>query len=351
MNPLKKIKLHSPSSAAVPLPKKAICRLLQIASNVVVSHLVDLDIERAKDVADRFQVPNFVGDYREIFGKVDAVVIATPPDSHAGISIDCMNQGLHVLCEKPLASSFEQAKEMVEASKRTNTHLGVGMVRRLNWSAQMMKKLIDSNLLGDIHRFDIEEGWEFSWPLRTGHLFQGKNARGVIEDTGPHLFDLLFWILDVKDAELLSCRDDSRGGIEANALIELNVDGSSCRSNGKIELSFSRRLRNTMKFYGERGCLEAETVGANQVFFYPSGQSTDPLIMSPKTQVPKKRNEGFIIQLSNFADSIKNGSKKYTQADEALLIMSFIDKCYLSRKPSVQPWEIKHLEMYFGDKR
>ena len=90
-----------------------------MVSNAVVSHLVDLDIERAREVAQRFQLSNFVDDYKKIFGKVDAVIVATPPDSHAKISIDCLNHGLHVLCEKPLASSVEQAKDMVEVAKRT----------------------------------------------------------------------------------------------------------------------------------------------------------------------------------------------------------------------------------------
>lgn len=322
----------------------------EMIPGIIVSHLVDVNIERARSVAERFRIPNVVSDYREIFGKVDAVVVATPPDSHAGISIDCMNQGLHVLCEKPLATTFDQAREMVEAGNRTNTHLGVGMVRRLSWSAGILKKLLDLNFLGDIHKFDIEEGWEFNWPLRTGHLFQGKNARGVIEDTGPHLFDLLFWILGAKDAELVSCADDSRGGIEANALIELEVDGALRRSSGRIELSFTRRLRNTMKFYGEKGCLEAETVGAKEVIFYPIDKEDEPLAIREKDTRPKKKNEDFSIQLSNFADSIKNGSDKYIPADEAIAIMSLIEKCYASRSPAVQPWEMKHLETYFGEK-
>jgi predicted dehydrogenase len=211
--------------------------------------------------------------------------------------------------------------------------------------------LIGSDLLGNIHRFDIEEGWEFSWPLRTGHLFQNKNSRGVLADTGPHLFDLLLWILGTQGAEVISCKDDNRGGIEANALIDLAVGGSSHRSTGRIELSFTRRLRNTMKFYGERGCLEAETVGANEVYFYPPGQSDDPLTLRPQNPKPSKKNEEFSIQLSNFAASVLNGSKMYTPADEAIATMSLVEECYRSRTPIAQPWEMKHLESFFGEKK
>jgi predicted dehydrogenase len=323
----------------------------EMASNAVVSHLVDLDIERAREVGRRFQISNFVSDYREIFGKVDAVVVATPPNSHAQISIDCLNHGLHVLCEKPLSTTVKRAKDMVEAGERTHNHLGVGMVRRLSWSSQILKKLIGSDLLGHIHRFDIEEGWEFNWPLRTGHLFQNENSRGVIADTGSHLFDLLFWILGTQRAEVLSCKDDNRGGIEANALIDLAVEGSSQRSTGRIELSFTRRLRNTMIFCGERGCLEAETVGAKKVYFYPSGQNDEPLILRPCNSRPGKRNEEFSLQLSNFAESVINGVKKYVLADEAVMTMSLVEECYGARRLSVQPWEMKHLEPFFGERK
>ena len=101
----------------------------EMIPNVVVIHLIDLDVERAIDVARNYQISDVISDYREIYGKVDAVIVATPPTSHAKISIDCMNHGLHVLCEKPLASSVVQAREMVETRKRTSMHLAVGMVR------------------------------------------------------------------------------------------------------------------------------------------------------------------------------------------------------------------------------
>jgi len=323
----------------------------EMVSNAVVSHLVDLDINRAKDVARRFQIANFDNNYKKVFGKVDAVIVATPPDSHAKISIDCLNHGLHVLCEKPLAASVDQAMNMVEIAKRTSTHLGVGMVRRLSWSSQILKKLIGSNMLGPVQRFDIEEGWEFSWPLRTGHIFQNENSRGVIADCGTHLFDLLLWILGTNRARVMSCKDDNLGGIEANALIELEVETPALRSTGRIEVSFSRQLRNTMKFYGKRGCLEAETVGAKKVYFYPSGQNDEPFVLSLPNYRSGKRNKEFSLQLSNFADSIINGSIKYVPADEAVTIMSLVEKCYTARRPLVQPWEVKHLESFFRENK
>ena len=130
----------------------------ELVSSLRVTHVVDLDIERVKDLARRFRVPNYATKYQEIIKEVDAVVVATPPSSHASISIDCLNHELHVLCEKPLATSVQEAEEVVAASKRTQAHLAVGMVRRVHWSSKVLKKLIESGVLGDIHGFDVEEG-------------------------------------------------------------------------------------------------------------------------------------------------------------------------------------------------
>jgi predicted dehydrogenase len=323
----------------------------ELVPSLAVTHVVDLDSERAKDVATRFQVPNSVTNYQEVFEEVEAVVVATPPSSHASISIDCLNHGLHVLCEKPLATSVEEAKEVVAASKRTQAHLAVGMVRRVHWSSQLLKKLIETGVLGDIHRFDVEEGWEFSWPLRTGHIFQDYNSGGVISDTGPHLIDLLLWITGSQSAEIIGCWDDNWGGVAANAVVEIAIETSSRRAEGKIELSFTRRLRNTLRLYGDTGCLEAPTVGGDELLFYPGNEHAEPMVLKPQNAIPRKWHEQFTTQLANFADSIIDGTKRYVSADEALTTMTLIRQCHSLRKPTAQPWEIVHLESFFANRK
>jgi predicted dehydrogenase len=319
-----------------------------VLPNISVTHLVDSDLDRAKESARVFHVPEVTADYRDTIGKVDAVVVATPPASHRDISIDCMNNGLHVLCEKPLAPTVEQAVEMVEAATRNGTHFAVGMVRRLSWSARLLKKMISSGMLGKMRSFDIEEGWEFNWPLRTPHLFQNESARGVIEDTGPHMIDLLLWFLGATRVDVLSCEGDSRGGIEANSVMALSVQTSTSQCTGRIELSFSRRLRNTMQFIGERGCIEAETVGADKIFFYPDGFTSPRVDINPGLPIQKKRNEEFVHQLSNFVASLSGGAIQYVPAAEAVPVLSTIESCYHIMTASAQPWEVLHLETYFG---
>ena len=316
--------------------------------NVVFTHLVDLDRDRAKMLADQFGIPNYLTDYREIFDEVDAVVVATPPTSHATISMDFLEHGVHVLCEKPLAMTVAEAKQMVAVADKTQSHLAVAMVRRLAWSAQTLRQLVADGVLGKISSFDIIEGWEFNWPLKTNHIFRNENRRGVIEDTGPHLFDLLLWILDCDSAKIASCSDDNWGGIEANAEIEINLEKDNYPVTGTIELSFTRRLRNTIQIYGETGWLEAPTVGAKSVRYYPASKDKAPLLIQPSDEADLKSGNDFALQLSHFADSIKTGAIKYVPANEAVLTMELIDACYQIRQPKAHSWEKLYLTDFFG---
>ena len=321
-----------------------------LVPNLAVTHVVDLDIERARDVAAHFQIPNYVRDYRQVFGQVDAVVVATPPSSHTQISIGCLNQRLPVLCEKPLATSVEEAQEMIAASQQAHTPLAVGMVRRLSWSSQLLRRLIQTDMLGDIHLFDVEEGHEFNWPLCTGHIFQTGKAGGVLTDTGTHLLDLLLWTFGSQHTQLFSYRDDNWGGVEMNAIVELAIEWHAKQVPGKIELSFTRELRNTLRIYGEKGYLEAPVLGGPEVFFYPCDENVYPVVLKPYNAGPRKSVEEFALQLANFADAIRNNSDNYVAADEALPAIAMIEQCHRSRELMAQAWEARHLESFFEAK-
>ena len=237
-------------------------------SHLEITHIVDLDQARARQVAEDFKVPIATSDYHELFGKVDGVVIATPPNSHAKISKEFMNASIPVLCEKPIASTLTEAGEMVATGKSTNIHLAVAMNRRLSRSARLLKQLINDRLLGDITHFDAAEGYEYNWPLRSGHVFLNPDHRGIISDIGPHVFDLLFWLFNRSSARVNKCEDDNWGGVEANALVALEFENGHRPICGQVEFSWTRMLHNSIRIYGENGMLEASILGGQNVNYY-----------------------------------------------------------------------------------
>lgn len=79
----------------------------------------DINEERAAEIAEKYQAQAFT-DYKELLkmDELDAVSVCTPNYLHAPISIDALNAGKHVLCEKPMATSKEEAEQMIQAAKK-----------------------------------------------------------------------------------------------------------------------------------------------------------------------------------------------------------------------------------------
>ncbi|MEO7978486.1 Gfo/Idh/MocA family oxidoreductase [Flavobacterium sp.] len=95
---------------------------LKLIDEAKLTSVASRDVHKAKQFAKEHDCNKFYGSYDEIFkdDQVDIIYIATPHDSHAELSIKAMENGKHVLCEKPLSLSYDDALKMIETSKRHN---------------------------------------------------------------------------------------------------------------------------------------------------------------------------------------------------------------------------------------
>lgn len=93
--------------------------------------VVDADAARARALTDKLGGAP-LSDYRELFGKVDAAVIAVPTDRHHAIARDCLEHGLHLLIEKPIATTLAEADELIELAAEKRVVLQTGHVERYN---------------------------------------------------------------------------------------------------------------------------------------------------------------------------------------------------------------------------
>lgn len=107
----------------------------------------DIIEQRAIDAKNRFGTPDakVYTDYKELLKDetIQVVHVCTPNISHAPISIDALNAGKHVLCEKPMAKTADEAKAMVEAAKKNNKILSIGYQNRYRADVQFMKKVYE----------------------------------------------------------------------------------------------------------------------------------------------------------------------------------------------------------------
>src|SRR5271163_293912 len=124
---------------------------------VIRAIVIDADGERARRVADRYGFPKWSTDLADLVRHADLAIALVPNGLHAPVSCELLGQGIHVLCEKPMARNVDECLAMIEASRRGNAQLCIGHNRRFQQHMKLAKQLLGKGLIGDIVGIQAEE--------------------------------------------------------------------------------------------------------------------------------------------------------------------------------------------------
>ena len=166
--------------------------------NVEILYFCDIIPERAEEAVKKYNCGKAITDYRDVINdpEVDAVSVCTPNNMHAPISVAALEAGKQVLCEKPPARTYAEAKTMLDAQIKTGNMLTIGVVNRFNAAVNKMKEIIDGGELGDIYHVYVSFRAQRSIP-GLGGAFTTKEIAGggVLIDWGVHYLDIVMYCL------------------------------------------------------------------------------------------------------------------------------------------------------------
>lgn len=160
----------------------------------------DIIVERAEKAKEEYGTPDakVYEDYKELLKdeSIDVVHVCTPNRSHAFITIDSLEAGKHVMCEKPMAKTSAEAKAMCEAAKRTGKKLTIGYQQR--WRADMMylKERCEEGFLGEIYFAKAHATRRRAVPTWGVFLNEYEQGGGPLIDIGTHALDLTLYMMD-----------------------------------------------------------------------------------------------------------------------------------------------------------
>ncbi|MEL7157421.1 MAG: NAD-dependent epimerase/dehydratase family protein [Actinomycetota bacterium] len=292
--------------------------------------LVDTDEQRLAAAAERFGPADTATSHEELEGRVDGVIIATPPASHHPLARWFLARGIAVLSEKPLTEDLAAATELVTLADQAGTALAVNHTRRLFPTYQRIRRLCAEGALGEIRSIVYHDGIEFRWPVASAAAF-APGASGALSDKGVHLIDTICYWLDATP-ELLSSCNDGRGGPEAMATLHLRHGPT------EIELKVSRlgELANRFRIEGTEGTIEAGVEDWNEITIRSRSGAEERI----KCGLPRDtRYTDFASPLiDNFVDVVAGTAVPVASGADALAAVDLLERAYREAKPYAMPW-------------
>lgn len=177
--------------------------------NVELVGVCDVDPQKAEAAAAPFGLPVFT-DYRDLFGKVDAVSVAVPTHLHYEVARDVLEHGIHVLLEKPITPSLAEADSLFRLATERDLVLHIGHVERFNGAIQEMKKIVDRPYLVESRRIG-------PW---TGRITDA----GVVLDLLIHDLDIVLNLVDRPVRKLVVQGRTIRSEFEDLVTVQMEFD-------------------------------------------------------------------------------------------------------------------------------
>lgn len=160
----------------------------------------DVVEERALKAREDFGTPECAvyTDYRQLLQdkSIDAVLVLTPNNAHCRITVDALDAGKHVLCEKPMAMNYAEAKEMLAARDRSGKVLTIGYQNRFRPDSLYLKKVADEGMFGDVYYAEAIAIRRRAVPTWGVFIDKEKQGGGPLIDIGTHALDLTLFMMN-----------------------------------------------------------------------------------------------------------------------------------------------------------
>lgn len=272
--------------------------------------------------------------------EIDVVSICSPNGLHAKHAIQCLNKGVHVLCEKPFAISVNDCGEMIKAAEKNNKRLFAIKQNRFNPPVEAVKQAIDQGKLGKIYSIQLNCFWNRNEEYYHNSWKGTKDMDGgTLYTQFSHFIDLLYWMIgDVKRAYALTGNFAHEHSIEFEdtgvAILEFYT-GTIGSINYTVN-SFAKNMEGSLTIFAEKGTVKIGGQYLNELEY----QSIQDFEIKNLPEGNKPNNYG------TYQGSMSNHDKVYknlvqvlngngaisANSFEGLKTVEIIDKIYSSAK-------------------
>lgn len=255
--------------------------------------------ENAERFGDEFDIPHRFESYEKMAQSdvIDASYIAVPHSGHITCSCLMMNNGKHVLCEKPMAINSREAEEMIECAKQNNVLLMEAMWARLVPGTLKMLQLVQNGVLGDIRGVEGKFCYTMDEDEMDHHVFKKEHGGGSLLDVGVYGLDFASWYLGY-DVCSISSQADIYDGVDSHTCATLKYKNGALAD---ISSAILLRKPNEGYVFGTKGYAYLPRFYAPQEIKLNLNDGTVETISTPYA------GNGFEEQIEHFCQCALDG--------------------------------------------
>jgi len=265
--------------------------------------VADKNLEQAKKIGELYST-NYYEGYQELLDKVDAVSIVVPTSLHRQVAMDFIKRGVHCLVEKPIASTIEEAKEMIREAEGKGVKLMVGHVERFNPAVTKLKELVEKGALGKLILISTR---------RVGPFVSRIRDVGIIIDSATHDIDIARYLVGRDPINVYAKSGRVKSEKEDHAIVVLDFGDVAA----SIEVNwFTPHKVRSLVATGTEGIAYLDYI-KQELDVHSGGEKIVPKI---------DKVEPLKLELKHFLDCIQRNTKPLVDGHEGLKVLEIAIK-------------------------
>ena len=289
--------------------------------------IADANRETANKVAEKLDTKAFLN-YKELLQEVDAAIIATPTITHHDIAMDFLNNGKHILVEKPICDSAEKAQILTKKAEETGLMLAVGHIERHNPAVKFVKEAMQNKKFGEL--ITITSKRVSNFPGRIKDV-------GVIFDFGVHDIDVMRYLAgNVESVYARAGKFNKNIAHEDYANVVLNFENGVC---GIVEVNWltPTKIRKLFLTYS-KNFVEADYMNQTVTISSSSFKQIDEMdlfrvpIEYNTNQIALEKREPLRNEIEDFVTAIQQNKQPLATGNDGLLALKIVEAATQSYK-------------------
>ena len=297
--------------------------------------LCETDISKVKFLEDKYGVPIYENINEFVFkSKLDLAVVCSPSGLHPQHSIECAISGIDVICEKPMATKWEDALKMIDVFDKQKKNLFIVKQNRLNPTIKLLKKAIESKDLGKIFMINANVFW-----CRPQSYYDQDDWRGTWELDGgalmnqaSHYVDLLDWVFGpIEKINCFSSTLDRKIEVEDTATVNLRWKSGALGSLNVTMLVHDKNYEGSITVIGEKGTIKISGQALNEIETWKiNGKDLSKQFMNNNYEIENVYGNGHKFFYKCIEDFYKQKKNNLPSGREGLRSLELLVAFYMS---------------------